>query len=212
VSEVAEVFYPGLLAEIYAKFQSESVSRQDIMVLIETGRVDRWKILGGIADEVGTAKMLRPVLRRLLQHEGYGYVLKPRSTSDGDRYIVSRENLNNRPVNANIRLGDDDDPGIDVPKKRGGARPGAGRKPSPEKQAARIAADTAMKPDGELNALIDRILQRQERRTPGYVLRSQAMQRVLVRLDTALEGDDATLRAEVAAVIEDLGSVIHWEY
>jgi hypothetical protein len=62
-----------------------------------------------------------------------------------------------------------------------------------------------------LSTLIDRILQRQERRTPGYVLRSQAMQRILVRLDTALEGDDTTLRAEVAAVIHDLGDVIQWE-
>ena len=63
----------------------------------------------------------------------------------------------------------------------------------------------------DIRRLIDHILQRQERRTPGYVLRSQAMQRILVRLDTALEGDDTTLRAEVAAVIEDLGGVIHWE-
>jgi hypothetical protein len=63
----------------------------------------------------------------------------------------------------------------------------------------------------DIDRLIDRILQRQERRTPGYVLRSQAMQRILVRLDTALEADEATLRAEVAAVIEDLGSVIAWE-
>jgi hypothetical protein len=62
-----------------------------------------------------------------------------------------------------------------------------------------------------LDRLIDRILQRQERRTPGYVLRSQAMQRILVRLDTALEADEVTLRAEVAAVIHDLGDVIQWE-
>jgi hypothetical protein len=77
-------------------------------------------------------------------------------------------------------------------------------------QSAPQAALTEDMPN--LDTLIDRILQRQERRTPGYVLRSQAMQRVLVRLDAALEGDDVTLRAEVAAVIEDLGSVIHWEY
>ena len=196
MSESAEAFYPGLLAEIYAKFQSEPVSRQDIMVLIETGRVDRWKILGGIADEVGAAEMLRPVLRRLLRHEGRGYVLKPRNTRDGANYVVSRENLNNRPVNINVRLGDDDDLTVATTTPMALQRMGDELERAIQQTAeshyssadAYLSLDRlrdiyhrllgldltepALTEDSRrINRLIDRILQRQERRTPGYVLR-----------------------------------------
>ena len=62
----------------------------------------------------------------------------------------------------------------------------------------------------DLDTLISRILAIQEQRTPQWVRRSRALQALFARLDRALEGDDATLRAEVEAVTADLANLIPW--
>ena len=66
-------------------------------------------------------------------------------------------------------------------------------------------------PDVNLDALIDRILIRQQYRTPQYVVRSQAMQAIAARLDTALQGDDTTLRSVVSEVITNLYDHVLWQ-
>jgi hypothetical protein len=67
------------------------------------------------------------------------------------------------------------------------------------------------KGDPNLDALIRRILHEQQRITPQYVVRSQAMQAIAVRLDTALQGDDSTLRSVVSEVLATLDDLILWQ-
>jgi NAD-dependent oxidoreductase involved in siderophore biosynthesis len=62
----------------------------------------------------------------------------------------------------------------------------------------------------DLDTLIDRALARHEQRTPQWVKHSRALQVLFARLDRALEGDDAALRAEVEAVTADLADLIPW--
>ena len=62
-----------------------------------------------------------------------------------------------------------------------------------------------------LDALIRRILREQQHITPEYVMRSRAMQAIAVRLDTALQGDDSTLRSVVSEVLATLDDLILWQ-
>jgi hypothetical protein len=62
----------------------------------------------------------------------------------------------------------------------------------------------------DLDALIDRILRRQEARTLRSLTMSRAMQALIVRLDAALDADEPTLRATVREVLDDLGHAVTW--
>ena len=72
------------------------------------------------------------------------------------------------------------------------------------------SADASENTSDSLASLIDRILQRQERRTLRSVTQSRAMQAIIVRLSAALDGDETTLRAVVAEVLDDLGHAVTW--
>ena len=62
----------------------------------------------------------------------------------------------------------------------------------------------------DLDALIDRILRRQEARTLRSLTMSRALQALIVRLDAALDADEPTLRATVREVLDDLGHAVTW--
>jgi hypothetical protein len=70
---------------------------------------------------------------------------------------------------------------------------------------------THLASDPSLDALIDRILLRQQRMTPYWLLRSRAMQAIAEQLDTALQGDDTTLRSVVSEVLATLDDLILWQ-
>ena len=178
---VAELHVPWLLATIYRHYGEKWIDKLDITVLIEnTDDEEERTAISGALDSYGQRKFYQRCCNTWHAYDEVNYRMSTVYFETAEQYNVQRMDKPITPLTT-IR------PKVTQPA------------PAPLPPAA---------PD--LDALIDRILRRQEARTLRSLTMSRALQALIVRLDAALDADEPTLRATVREVLDDLGHAVTW--